>query len=161
MQVGCSLLWLVPILQKLEKRYDFEFMAIADKAPEYDLKSLRFVAWNKATEIDDLLQMHVGVMPLVPDQWAAGKCGFKALQYMALGIPALVSPVGVNTQIVDNQINGYICNTPQDWEDALITLLENPDLRATLGKAARQKIESTYSVQANTTNFLQLFYASW
>ncbi|TAE20144.1 MAG: glycosyltransferase [Bacteroidetes bacterium] len=147
---------LVPILQNLEKRYDFEFLVIADKAPDFDLKSLRFVAWDKATEITDLLRMHVGVMPLVADKWAEGKCGFKALQYMALGIPALVSPVGVNTKIVDNEVNGYICDSPAAWEQALEKLLQNPTLRADMGKQARHKIETAYSVRANTRNFLDL-----
>lgn len=147
---------IIPILQKLEQKYAFEFLVIADKAPEFALNSLHFVAWNKETEIADLLKMHIGVMPLVADKWAEGKCGFKALQYMALGIPALVSPVGVNTQIVDNELNGYVCASPTDWENALIMLLENPSLRAKMGQEARKKIENVYSVKANTANFLGL-----
>jgi glycosyltransferase involved in cell wall biosynthesis len=151
---------LVPILQKLEQKYDFSFLVIADKPPHFELKSLQFVKWDKSTEIADLLRMHVGVMPLVLDQWAEGKCGFKALQYMALGVPALVSPVGVNTKIVDHELNGYICDLPTEWENALIKLLENPSLRAEMGKQARLKIEQTYSVKANKANFLGLFQAS-
>jgi len=151
---------LVPILQRLEQQYDFDFLVIADKAPTFELKSLKFLAWNKETEITDLLRMHVGVMPLLPDKWAAGKCGFKALQYMALGIPALVSPIGVNTKIVDNALNGYVCNTVQDWENALIALLSNPALRTDMGRQARAKIENAYSVTSNTANFIQLLQAS-
>ncbi len=148
---------LVPILQKLEKNYAFDFLVIADKAPDFDLACLRFIAWDKATEIADLLKMHIGVMPLVADRWAAGKCGFKALQYMALGIPALVSPVGVNTAIVDHGLNGFVCALPTDWEKALVLLLENPNLRTEMGGEARKKIENAYSVKANTANFLGLF----
>ena len=85
---------IVPVLAELEKEYTFYFLVISNKKPDFSLKSLTFIPWNKESEINDLLQMNIGLMPLSDDIWAKGKCGFKALQYMALGIPALVSPVG-------------------------------------------------------------------
>ena len=96
-------------------------------------------------------------MPLTDDIWAQGKCGFKALQYMSLGIPALVSPVGVNTSIVDNGINGVICNDIQDWGKVFETMLTDRSICIRLGKDARKKIENNYSVVSNTMNFLNLF----
>jgi glycosyltransferase involved in cell wall biosynthesis len=96
-------------------------------------------------------------MPLKDDKWAKGKCGFKALQYMSLGIPAIVSPVGVNTRIVNNGINGFICDTPAQWKIALESLLNNPELLQTLGQNTRKKIEDEYSVHSNSDNFLKLF----
>ncbi|MCF8276041.1 MAG: glycosyltransferase family 4 protein [Flavobacteriales bacterium] len=148
---------LVPILKKLEQEFDFNFLVIADRRPDFDLKSLQFVAWNKQSEIDDLLKMDVGVMPLENDKWASGKCGFKALQYMALGIPAIVSPVGVNTKIVDHGTNGWICQSPEEWEQALRLILEKQLELKDFSVAARTKIEAHYSVKSNTPNFLHLF----
>ncbi len=148
---------LLPVLKKLEEQYDFTFNVIADRAPEFQLKSFRFTKWNKESEIADLMQFNVGLMPLVDDKWANGKCGFKALQYMSLGIPALVSPVGVNTRIVDDGINGYICQTPDDWYNALSKLMENRQLLIELGANTRKKIEEHYSVRSNTANFITLF----
>jgi glycosyltransferase involved in cell wall biosynthesis len=113
--------------------------------------------WNKATEREDLLRMNIGLMPLTDDQWAKGKCGFKALQYMALGIPALVSPVGVNTEIVNNRMNGYICTVAEEWKESIVTLLGDIELRESMGLEARKKIEDKYSVQANRFTFLNLF----
>ncbi len=147
----------LPVLQQLEKRHRFVFEVIANENPGYQLKSFRFRYWQHSTEITDLLRFNLGLMPLVDDQWAKGKCGFKALQYMALGIPALVSPVGVNTNIVDHGVNGFICHNPEDWLNYLEMLLLDPERRKTMGKAARQKIEDCYSVKANTDNFLRLF----
>jgi glycosyltransferase involved in cell wall biosynthesis len=147
----------VPVLQKLEEKYSFEFRVISNQAPDLPLRSLVFVPWRKETEIADLLKFNVGLMPLEDDVWAQGKCAFKALQYMALGIPAVVSPVGMNTEVVDPGINGYICSSFDDWYTALETLIREPEKRIKLGLAARQKIEENYAVAANRTNFLGLF----
>lgn len=149
---------LVPVLAKLESEgLDFEFRVISNQPPALPLQSLVFVPWRKNTEITDLLTFHVGLMPLEDDLWAKGKCAFKALQYMALGIPALVSPVGMNTEVVQNEYNGYVCTTAADWEARLRQLLANPGLRQHLGQAARATVVERYSVLANTANFLQLF----
>lgn len=148
---------IIPVLKELEKEYTFTFLVISDKAPAFKLKSLKYVPWNKKDEIADLLKMNIGLMPLSEDQWAKGKCGFKALQYMALGIPALVSPVGVNTEIVDNNHDGFICTTDEEWYRNIRLLLQNDELRSKLGLAAREKVENKYSVQANCRNFLNLF----
>lgn len=146
-----------PVIQRLEQDYDFDFIVIADKAPDVKLKSLKFIPWQAATEIDDLLRMNIGIMPLSDDIWARGKCGFKAIQYMALGIPALASPVGVNGTIIQHGQNGMLCSTPDDWYKALRELLDDANLRTTLGKAARERIEGGYSVAASTSTFMGLF----
>ncbi|HXA02557.1 MAG TPA: glycosyltransferase [Cytophagaceae bacterium] len=148
---------LLPVLKRLETKYDFTFLVIADKDPELPLKSYQYLNWNIDSEVDDLLKMNIGVMPLEEDPWSQGKCGFKALQYMALGIPALVSPVGVNSIIVDNGLNGFICKDEQDWYEKLELLLKNEPERTLLGKAAREKVIQKFSVNANTENFLSLF----
>jgi glycosyltransferase involved in cell wall biosynthesis len=154
------LLPIVPVLAQLEAEgVTFEFRVISNKPPEFDqpLRSLRFVPWQKATEIPDLLNFHVGLMPLEDDKWAQGKCAFKALQYMALGIPALVSPVGMNTEVVQDDYNGYICNEATDWHYHLRQLLTDAGHRQAIGQAARETIEQRYSVASNTPNFLKLF----
>jgi glycosyltransferase involved in cell wall biosynthesis len=149
---------LVPVLAKLEAEgLRFEFRVISNQAPRLPLSSLVYLPWCKETEIADLLSFHVGLMPLEDDLWAQGKCAFKALQYMALGIPALVSPVGMNTQVVQDGQNGYICTTTTDWEQRLRQLLADPKLRAHLGQAARATVEAHYSVHSNQNNFLSLF----
>ena len=147
----------VPTLRKLEAEFAFDFLVIADKEPEFELKSLKFIPWNKETEIEDLFKMDLGIMPLENDKWANGKCGFKALQYMALGIPAMVSPVGVNTKIVDDGINGWICDSTEEWESRLREILEMKLSLAEYSAAARTKIVENYSVRSNTPNFLHLF----
>lgn len=147
----------VPAISQLEKKYDFTFQVISNKAPDLPLQSVTFKPWNKETEIQDLLDFNIGVMPLEDDAWSKGKCAFKALQYMALGIPALVSPVGVNSEVVDHGRNGFICTTTEEWYQAIeLLLLDNQD-RIDKGREARQKIVQHYSVLATKEKFLALF----
>jgi glycosyltransferase involved in cell wall biosynthesis len=149
---------LIPIIKKLEEKYDFEFRIISNSQPDWPLKSLVFKPWNKKTEIQDLGTFDIGLMPLTDDMWAKGKCGFKALQYMALEVATVASPVGVNTSIIKHGENGMLCSTLNDWEQTIETLLRQPELREKLGKSGRKKVVEAYSVEANTLNFLNLFY---
>lgn len=147
----------IPVIQKLEKEFPIEFCVISDTPLKEDLASLKFIQWNKETEVDDLLSFSVGIMPLKHDQWAEGKCGFKALQYMSLGIPALVSPVGVNTAMVDHGVDGFYCRDGNEWEMYLRKLIQDKELLLSISSKTRKKVEEKYSVQSNTTNFLSLF----
>lgn len=147
----------LPALIRLQEKYEFTFYVIADKDPLLPLRNYSFIPWRRETETEDLLKFHIGLMPLTDDEITRGKCGFKAIQYMSLGMPALVSPVGVNTKIVTDGTDGYICYTEQDWEYRLSQLLENAVLRKQLGLAARNKIEEQYSVRSTTVPFLGIF----
>lgn len=147
----------LPVLQQLQEKYSFAFFVIADKDPKLPLKNYHFIKWSKKTEATDLLNFHIGIMPLHDDELSRGKCGFKAIQYMSLGIPAVVSPVGVNSVIVDNGINGFVCSTPGEWYQELELLLKEPSLREKMGIEARKKIQTHYSVTSSLPIFFSLF----
>jgi glycosyltransferase involved in cell wall biosynthesis len=147
----------IPVIQKLEQKYPLRFLVIANKEPKIELNSLDFIPWTIATEIEDLLQIDIGIMPLPNDEWTKGKCGFKALQYMALEIPAVVSAVGVNTKIIESGVNGFICQFKEEWLSRLELLIQNEELRKRIGKQGRLKVEKDYSVVSNSSTFLSLF----
>ena len=146
-----------PVMQRLEQQYDFDFLVIADKKPALRLRSMKFILWQKQTEIEDLLQINIGLMPLPDTEWAKGKCAFKALQYMALGIPAVVSAVGANMVVVPDGEAGYTCTLQQEWYERLDQLLLQPALRTEMGQKGRAWVETHYSVQAQQHTFLNLF----
>ena len=146
-----------PVLHRLSESHNFRVVVIANRPPDYDLPNLAFIKWNEQTEIEDLLQINIGIMPLPDDPWSKGKCGFKALQYLALGIPAVVSPVGVNTEIVQPNVHGFHAQTEDEWYDSLQKLLTDASLREKMGREGRQQVVDHYSIQSNTANFLNLF----
>jgi len=148
-------LW--PVLEQLSSRHRFVFKVIANEPPPVKYPWVNFTRWAKETEIEDLATFDIGVMPLSSDEWSKGKCGFKALQYMALEIPTVASPVGVNTDIISHGQNGLLAESPEEWSRSLEELLTDSALRKKLGKQGRQTVESRYSVTANTENFLGLF----
>jgi glycosyltransferase involved in cell wall biosynthesis len=134
-----------PALERLRKRRVFRFVVIGGGAFRAQGIEVEHRPWVSATETADLADFDIGLMPLPDEQWERGKCGLKALQYMALGVPVVVSPVGVNADIVEDGRNGYHARTTADWESALERLLGDPGLRARLGRAGRKTVEERYS----------------
>jgi glycosyltransferase involved in cell wall biosynthesis len=145
------------VLQELQQELNFSFMVIADKKPELPLRDWQFIPWQEDSEVSDLLKMDIGIMPLQPDEWSEGKCGFKLIQYLSLSIPAVASPAGVNKIIIENGVNGYLCNSTAEWKAALTQLINNTAQRKQFGEAGQQKMRAAYSVQAQQGNFLRLF----
>jgi glycosyltransferase involved in cell wall biosynthesis len=148
---------IIPALQELEAKHVFDFIVIADQNPNLPLKSFKFVEWKEATEMADLLTINIGIMPLDNNEISKGKSGFKLIQFLSLGIPVVASPIGINSQIVDENINGFLCQTKEEWVTALEKLLCDETLRQNMGLSGRKKIEENYSVLANQNNFLSLF----
>lgn len=148
---------LIPLFKTLEevhKKIPFRFVLIADVLPEKMPPFVEFVKWKKETEITDLAQIDIGIMPLYDTEWEKGKCGFKALQYMALKIPTIVSGVGVNTEIIDHGKNGFIAEPMtneskvyEQWESFLIKLLKDEPLRNSIGEKGKETIEERFATQ--------------
>jgi glycosyltransferase involved in cell wall biosynthesis len=103
--------------------------------------------WRAESEVEDLWSFDVGIMPLFDDPWAKGKCAMKAIQYMGVGLPAVVSPVGANREIVHDGVSGLHATTAQDWVRALERLLDSAELRAEMGAAGRRRVEAAYSAE--------------
>jgi glycosyltransferase involved in cell wall biosynthesis len=145
------------VLQELAKSEKFKLRVIG--TPEYDLPGVETeaLAWRSETEIEDLQKIDIGLMPLPDEDWSRGKCGLKALQYMALGIPTVCSPVGVNTTIIQDGENGYIADSPEEWIRKLKMLLHSPELRAKIGKAGRRTVEIGYSARSQAPRVFEVF----
>ncbi|MEZ5016882.1 MAG: glycosyltransferase [Flavipsychrobacter sp.] len=147
----------IEVLQELEEKHNTRFIVIANKQPDLPLKNLEFIKWSEETEVADLLKIDIGIMPLKADAWSEGKCGFKLIQYLSLGIPAVANPVGVNKVIIEEGVNGYLCNSPEEWVTALTSLVADANLRRSFGQSGKEKMASNYSIASQKDTFLQLF----
>jgi glycosyltransferase involved in cell wall biosynthesis len=148
---------LAPALKRLAEKREFEFRVIGARVDIEGL-AVRCLPWNAETEVDDLRALDVGLMPLPDDEWSRGKCGMKALQYMALGIPPVVSPVGVNTTIVRDGVNGFHARTDNDWINRTLQLLEDESLRRLVGRAARRTVEEWYSHRVQAPRIAEVLH---
>lgn len=149
----------IPALKEIQKKYPgkTEIQVIGQGSYTHPDISIISKNWSAGTEVNDLNYFDIGIMPLPNDEWVKGKCGLKGLSYMACGIPTIMSNVGVNPEIIRNGENGFLASTPREWVDCLSQLIENPDLRHTMGTAGRQTVVKNYSVNANKDKYLEVF----
>lgn len=118
-----------------------------------------FEPWSLATEVDSLRRFDIGIMPLDDTEAGRGRCGLKALQYMAVGSPVISSPVGAAPEIIQPDVNGFLATTEEEWFDAIARLATSATLRSRLGARARATVEADFSVAANVPRLLALFEA--
>lgn len=121
--------------------------------------TVEFQQWTPDIDKTVLLSFDIGIMPLTDDGWSRGKCGFKALLCMAAGLPTVVSPVGINAEIIADGVDGFHARSAQEWAHRLGQLVEQPALRKHLGTEARRKVENFYDVtvmQGKIAEFLRL-----
>ncbi len=113
------------------------------------LKNVEVVnkSWSLDTEIENICEGDVGIMPLNNSDWEKGKCGFKIIQYMACGLPVVATPIGANREIINNHKTGYFASTVDEWVVALVKLINNVALREKMGKVGRRKFEKEYSLE--------------
>ena len=108
-------------------------------------------------QIEQLQKLDIGIMPLQEDKFSRGKCGLKLLQYMAVGVPTVASPVGVNAEITDHGITGFSAQTEPEWHESLSTLIASYKLRASFGEAGRLRCEQHYSIKRWLPVLLEIF----
>lgn len=139
---------LAPALEALARRMAFRLLVVAgERSPRVPRSvDLEVVRWTPEGEVDALRRMHVGLYPLDDTPWSRGKCGFKALQYLACGIPCVASPVGVLPHIVVPGRTGFLAASAGAWVESCATLLADPEGRARMGAEGRARVEAEYSL---------------
>jgi glycosyltransferase involved in cell wall biosynthesis len=149
----------VPALIQIKKKYGnkVQIKVIGDGSYKEDILDLMSFDWDKANELTQLNSFDIGIMPLPDDEWSKGKCGLKGLQYMALEIPTIMSPVGVNGEIISDGVNGFTAASDDEWVDKLERLIEHENLRQSLGKLGRKTVIEKYSVTSQKKAYINIF----
>ena len=113
-------------------------------------------AWALDDEIELFRSCDIGVYPLAHDEWSKGKCGFKAIEFMACGVPVVAAAVGVNREIIEDGVNGFLASTDAEWALKLGRLIAEPALRAQFARAGRRTIEERYSLHVNAPKLAEV-----
>lgn len=138
-----------PVLQELARKHPLRLSVASGGPYRLDGVDVENHYWTIEHEIDYLVEADIGLMPLKDTPRARGKCAFKALQHMGVGTPAVISPVGMNAEVIEDGVNGFLANTPEEWKEKLERLIVDPQLRRRMGEAARKTVQERYSHEAN------------
>lgn len=141
-------------LQRLARRERFVLRVVGGPAPALDGVAVEERPWRLGDEVAELQGFDIGIMPLPDTPWAAGKCGLKAIQYMAVGVPAVCSRVGAGDEVVRDGREGFLASTTPEWEEALGALLADRGMRMRMGAAGRARAEEHYSVRTNAARLV-------
>jgi len=143
------------IKQKYGEKIYFKVMGDATYVNEE--LGIKGIAWSSESEVQILQSFDIGIMPLPDDEWVKGKCGLKGLSYMSLEVPTIMSAVGVNPEIIEDGLNGFLAINDEEWIDKLSRLIDSFELRKKLGLAGRETVVKKYSFQSQKDNYLSNF----
>lgn len=148
-----------PVLKKIKERYGNKvyFKVMGDAAYENKELEIKGIPWSSDTETKVISTFDIGIMPLPNDQWVKGKCGLKGLSYMALEVPTIMSNIGVNPEIINDGVNGFLAAGEEEWVEKISLLIESFELRKKLGENARKTVLERYSTESQKHNYLNYF----
>ena len=142
------LLDIIPSIKRVLDGGGVKFVCVGGSKRVSDYLDVEIREWSEETEVSDIQSFDIGVMPVPDGPWERGKCGYKIIQYMACGVPAVASPVGVNVDIVEDGVCGFLAENIIEWDRRLLELVNSSRLRKEMGSAGRERVEHSYSVQA-------------
>lgn len=144
----------------LQLREHVKLLIVSDREPVFkkiDKSKVNFIKWSSESEVCDLHKFKIGIMPLKDDLWSRGKCSFKMLTYMSAGIPVVVSPIGMNVEVLNKPDSGLFADSIVEWVDCLLELIDNKELRRKYALNARLLIENKYSSKIVSGKLLNIF----
>ncbi len=146
-----------PALQELARSHSFRLKVVGAGEREIDLPGVEVESldWSLEREIADFQSFDIGLYPVVADEWSQGKSGFKAIQYMAVGLPFVVSPVGTCAELGEAGVTHLAATSPEEWTAALSRLLEDEEARRRMGEAGRRHAVERYTVPIQADKLAQ------
>jgi len=145
------------VFYEVAKIMDIKIILITNFEYSLDGLDCEVISWKESSEIEDLHRIDIGLYPLIKSEWALGKGGLKALQYMATGIPTIATDFGTVKDFISHQNNGFLVDTTEQWVDAIKVVTENLKLRNSIIMNARDTVEKNYSVSSNKCKYLSIF----
>ena len=134
-----------------------ELYEVFQTIPNLQTELIDSIDWDDPEDIANVISdFDIGVYPLLPNHFNQYKCAFKALEYMAIGIPVVSSNIAMNREVIQHGESGFLADTPEEWHSRLIDLIENPKLREDMGKRGRELIKSRYNTKGISQKLLSI-----
>ncbi len=135
-------------LHQLDVNYNFQMIIVGlNHKLDWNLNNITYIEWNLHKELEYFQLFDIGIMPLIETEFAKGKCAFKAIQYMACAIPVVASPIGENTHLIKDGVNGFLASSTQDWYKKLEKLIVEPSFRKKIGGKGQDTVIEKYSLE--------------
>ncbi len=149
---------LIPVFTKLKQRFGeaISFTLLGDGNYFNEALQIKGISWTSENEVPTINTFDIGIMPMPDDEWSKGKCAMKGIQYMALGIATVMTGVGMNKEVIQDGVNGFLANSSEEWEEKLSRLIQDADLRKRLGAAGKETIYERYTIQSRLSQFERL-----
>ncbi|WP_157862965.1 glycosyltransferase family 4 protein [Desulfofarcimen acetoxidans] len=145
-----------PALQEIALKHEVVLRIVGGKDYACSGIEVEYLTWSLDNEVEYICSFDIGIMPLTDDPWSRGKCGLKLLQYLAAGVPAVASPVGVNKDIIDDGVNGYWAESTRQWVDKIERIISFPAEHINMTRLARKTVEDEYSLAANLNKLIKV-----
>jgi glycosyltransferase involved in cell wall biosynthesis len=148
----------LPALEAVRKKLQVRFLFVGSGRFRLGELPAEVREWTEDTEVEQIQRFDIGIMPLPDNPITRGKSGYKLVQYLACGRPAVASPVGVNSTILSHGVDGFLARDSEQWIDSLTRLSVDPRLRRSMGEVGRAKVETHYSVQVTAPRLAELMW---
>ncbi len=152
-----NLLGIVEPLKKLQREHTAQLLIIGAGDIDMNGVDIEIRQWSAETEVNDLLEGDIGLVPLVDSNWNQWKFFYKVIQYMSVGLPVIAPRMGSNGEIIQDGVNGFIVDTKQEWFERLKLLVENPDLRCEMGANGRKTVVEKFSAEVQMPRVVKVF----
>lgn len=149
--------YIAPALRELRKKEEFILRVVADSAPRIADINVDFVPWKLETQYREIREFDIGIMPLTSDPFSEGKSAYKLLQYLAAGVPAVCSPVGMNSEVAENNEYCLKASSFEEFAFQIQKLIDNRNLRETLGHRGRKLVEEKFSTAVVAEKLAAIF----
>jgi len=150
------LTYIAPALQEVAKLNNVRIVAVGANADQVRGLPIEVRQWKEESEVSEIQDFDIGIMPLPDEPFERGKCGYKLIQCMACGKAVVASPVGVNGVVVRDGIDGMLATAHSEWVVALTKLINAPALRTQMGSSGRIRVEQNYSLQIAAPKLVSL-----
>lgn len=144
-------------LKELVLEGKIDFLIISEIMPDSYKPWAKFIPWSLENELDSIRKIDIGIMPLNNTLRNKGRCGYKAIQYMNIGIPVIATNIGVSKEIINHKVNGFLVDPDVDWTNEFLNILNETEHLKSMGIQAKSYVQEKFDLSKNAMKIFSNF----